>query len=394
MAITSRHQLAELMLSLSTGKLSHETALRLAACTPTVEEVIRGANPHGRCAELISMSVRNNLHDPSSPWLVVNPPYVPSNYVRSCINPDPTSARDLLYEVRVSNTRHVFVPGTQVKVGSPTYIARSLLSHAEDARYGKVCDVDAALVLPDGSPRVGAGAFTKGQAESLKKAGFRFVGIEHLEEDAKRIHAGLKGVYEQELLAYERELVIRASYAPKQVALRAGVAGGVSVILTASMSSYQRYAHYQRAVRDGTVNDTPGARKAYAERAAKAVATQATICGGITAASVATEAAAFHIASQFTSASKAHSIAAAAVAAGYAAMDIAAEFIAYKRGEISGSEAIVCCGAKVVADALPIVLRAVAGPAGSAIGLLVSTGIRWGVSYVRRKGGPQVSPCV
>ena len=81
------------------------------------------------------------------------------------------------------------------------YIARSLLSHAHDPRYAKICDVDARLVHPDGTPRVGPSTFTRGQAEALKKAGFKFVGIEHLEQDAKRVHAGLKGIHEHERIA-------------------------------------------------------------------------------------------------------------------------------------------------------------------------------------------------
>lgn len=169
----------------------------------------------------------------------MNAPSIPENFVRTWLNPDSTSARDLLYEIRVSNARHILVPGTQVKVGSATYVARSLLRHASDPRYGKVCDVDARLVFPDGSPRIAADAFTRGQAAALEKAGFKFVGIEHLETDAKRMHAGLKGAYEQQLAAYERDLVIRARYAPRQVAIRAGIAGGITVIVATAGATYQ-----------------------------------------------------------------------------------------------------------------------------------------------------------
>jgi hypothetical protein len=337
------------------------------------------------------MSMRNNLHDPSSPWVVVNAPSVPSNYVRSWVNPDPTSARDLLYEVRVSSTRHIFVPGTQVKVGDPAYIARSLLRHAQDARYGKICDVDARLVCPDGLPRVAADAFTKGQAESLRKAGFKFVGIDNLEADAKRVHAGLKGVYEQELVAYEPELVIRASYAPRQVALRAGIASGVSFILTAGVSSYQQYSYYKKAVHDGHIDDSSEARRECTKQAAKTVAKQAAISSGITAASVAAEAAALHVAEKYMPSQKAQTAATIAVAAAYASLDIAQEIVAYKRGEISGTEAAICGGIVLAADAIPIVLHFVAGRAGSAIGTMVSAGIKWGLGYVRNEFWPHAA---
>jgi hypothetical protein len=383
MSQVSQHQLAELLMSLSTTGLKEKTALFLAATEGTMRPFMTGANPHGKCAELVAMSMRNNLHDPSSPWAVVNPPSIPSNYVRSWVNPDPTSARDLLYEVRVSSTRHILVPGTQVKVGKPAYIARSLLSHAHDARYGKVCDIDARLVCPDGSPRVAADAFTKGQGESLKKAGFKFVGIEHLEQDAKRVHAGLKGAYEQELAAYERDLVIGASYAPRQVAFRAGITGGMSFILTAGVSSYQQYGYYKKAVRDGNIDNGSETRREYVKQAAKTVAKQASISGGITVASIAAEAAVFHVADKFMPSQKAKVAATATVAAGLASVDVVDEVIAYRRGEISGSEAAICGGIKIAADALPIVLQVVAGPGGSAIGSVVSTGIKWCLAYAR-----------
>ena len=331
------------------------------------------------------MCMRNNLRDPSSHWVVVNPPSITSNYVRSWINPDPTSARDLLYEVRLSNTRNIFVPGTQVKVGDPAYIARSLLRHAQDARYGKVCDVDARLVCPDGSPRVAANAFTKGQAEALRKAGFKFVGIEFLEEDSRRVHAGLKGVYEHELIARERDLLIHACYAPRQVAIRAGIASGISAIVTVAGTSYHQYSNYKTAVRSGKIEDSSEARKQYTRQAAKTVARQAAISGGIAVAGVATEATAFHFAGKFMPTEKAQTAAFIAVAAAYASLDIACEIGAYKRGEISGAEAAICSGITLVADAIPVVLHVVAGRAGSAIGTVASAGIKWGLGYVRRE---------
>jgi len=383
MSQTSQHQLAELLMSLSTTGLREETALFLSATEDTLRPFITGANPHGKCAELLAMCMRNNLHDPSSPWSVVNPPSIPSNYVRSWINPDPTSARDLIYEVRVSSTRHIFVPGTQVKVGDPAYIARSLLRHAQDARYGKVCNVDARLVCPDGSPRVAANAFTKGQAEALRKAGFKFVGIEFLEEDSKRVHAGLKGVYDQDLAAYDQDFVIRASYAPRQVAFRAGIAGGMSFVLTAGMSSFQQYSYYREAVRNGKIDDSSESRREYAKQAAKTVAQHAAVGGGITVAAVASEAAAFHIAKGFTSETKAKTIATTAVAVGFAAVDVVTEVIAYRNGEISATEAAICGGVKLAADAIPVVLQFVAGPVGSAIGTVASVGIKWGLGYAR-----------
>jgi len=383
MSQTSQHQLAELLMSLSTTGLREETALFLTATEYTLRPFITGANPHGKCAELLAMCMRNNLHDSSSPWAVVNPPSIPSNYVRSWINPDPTSARDLIYEVRVSSTRHIFVPGTQVKVGAPAYIARSLLRHAQDARYGKVCDVDARFVCPDGSPRVAANAFTKGQAEALRKAGFKFVGIESLEDDSKRVHAGLKGVYDQDLAAYDQDFVIRASYAPRQVAFRAGIAGGMSFVLTAVVSSFQHYSYYKEAVRDGKIDDSSESRKQYAKEAAKTVAKKAAISGGITAASIATEAAAFHVATNFMPAQKAQMAATIAAAVGVASLDIVGEVIAYRTGVISGTEAAISGGIKVVADAIPVILQVVAGRAGSAIGTVASAGIKWGLGYAR-----------
>ena len=76
------------MLALGTGKMTQQTALRLAASVSTIEHFTMGANAHGKCAELIAMSVRNSLNAPALPWVVVNKPSVPSNYVRAWLNPD------------------------------------------------------------------------------------------------------------------------------------------------------------------------------------------------------------------------------------------------------------------------------------------------------------------
>lgn len=77
MSQISQHQLAELLMSLSTTGLREETALFLSATDDTLRPFISGANPHGKCAKLLAMCMRNNLRDPSSPWDVVNPPSIP-----------------------------------------------------------------------------------------------------------------------------------------------------------------------------------------------------------------------------------------------------------------------------------------------------------------------------
>ena len=384
MPTTSRHQLAELLLSLRTGRLSRETALRLASGAGTIEGFVNGANAHGKCAELISMGVRNNLNDSSSPWVVINAPKVPENFVRSYVSPDPTSARDLIYEVRISGGRHVFVAGAQVKVGRPSYISRSLLAHASDSRYSKTCDVDARFVEVDGLPRVGPGAFTKGQAAALRKAGFRFVGIEHLEQDARRIHAGLVGIRERELLNRQQELLVATGYAPKRVAMRAGIAGGATVITVVVGESCRQYASYRRAVEAGRMPNRLDARKEFVRQATKSVATQAAIAGGFVAAGTMVEAGAFHVAKNFMPAPKAQFTATVVIAAGYASLDIIAEVVECRNGRISATEAVVCACIKTAANGLSIVLGVVAGRVGATVGMLVSTGIKWGLQRVRK----------
>lgn len=383
MVHTSQHQLAEVILALGTGRMTHQTALRLAASAGTIEHFTMGANAHGKCAELIAMSVRNNLHDPASPWVVVNAPSGPSNYVRAWLNPDASSARDLLYEVRISNTRHIFVPGAQVKVGDPGYVARSLLSHAHDPRYAKICDVDARLVNPDGSARIAANAFTRGQAEALNTAGFKFVGIEHLEQDAKRVHAGLKGIYEHECIAHERELIIRANYAPRQVASRAGFAGGIAFIIIAGAASYRQYSFYRRAVKEGRINDDLATRKEYTKQAIRSVAKQAAAGGGIAVAATVIETVAFHAAKIVTGSKTALLVAALPVCVVAAAVDIYYEYTLVKRGESSVAWAIFHGTLKVAANLLPLAL-ATFGPVGSLVGIGFSVGIRWCSDYIRK----------
>ncbi len=383
MTHTSQHQLAELMLALGTGKMTQQTALRLAASVSTIEHFTMGANAHGKCAELIAMSVRNSLNAPALPWVVVNKPSVPSNYVRAWLNPDISSARDLLYEVRISDTRHIFVPGAQVKVGDPGYISRSLLSHACDPRYAKICDVNARLVCPDGSPRVAPNAFTKGQAAALNKAGFKFVGIEYLEQDAKRVHAGLKGIHEHERIVYEQELTIRANYAPRQVVWRAGYAGGIAFAIIAGTASYQQYSYYRKGVKEGRIKDDPVTRKEYAKRATKAVAKQAAFGGAIAVAATVIESVVFHAAKILTSSKTALVVAALPVCIVAVAADIYYEYALVKRGESSVAWAIFHGTLKVSADILPLAL-AKFGPFGSLIGIGFSIGIRSCSDYIRK----------
>ncbi len=152
------------------------------------------------------------------------------------------------------------------------------------------------MVCLDGTPRVAPNAFTRGQAEALKKAGFKFVGIEHLEQDSKRVHAGLEGIYEHERNAYERELIIRANYAPRQVAMRAGYAGGIAFAIIAGAASYQQYSFYKKAVKEGRIKDDPATKKEYAKQATKTVAKQAAIGGAVAVAATLIESVVFHAA--------------------------------------------------------------------------------------------------
>lgn len=383
MTQASQHQLAELILALGTSRMTQQTALRLAESAGTIEHFTMGANAHGKCAELIAMSVRNSLNDPTSPWVVVNTPSVPSNYVRAWLNPDTSSARDLLYEVRISDTRHIFVPGAQVKVGDPEYIARSLLSHAHDPRYAKICDVDARLVCLDGTPRVAPNAFTRGQAEALKKAGIKFVGIEHLEQDAKRVHAGLKGIYGRERVVYERELIIKANYAPRQVASRAGFAGGIAFVVVAGTASYQQYSYYRKAVKEGRIKNDPETRREYTKQATKTVAKQAAIGGAMAVAATVIEAVVFHAAKIVTSSKTALLVAALPVCVAAVAVDIYGEYALVKRGESTIGWAIFHGTLKVTADALPLVLTGF-GPAGTIVGVGVGIVLRWCSDYIRK----------
>ncbi len=270
-----------------------------------------------------------------------------------------------------------------MKVGDPGYIARSLLSHACDPRYAKICDVDARLVLADGTPRVAPSAFTRGQAEALKNAGFKFVGIEHLEQDAKRVHAGLNGIYEHERVVYDRELTIKANYAPRQVAMRAGYAGGIAFIIVAGTASYQQYSYYRKAVKEGRIKDEPAARKEYAKQAAKSVAKQAAIGGAIAIAATLIESVVFHAAKIVTSSTTALLVAALPVCIVAAAADIYREYKLVRQGESSVAWAIFHGALKVTADVLPFALTSF-GPAGTIIGIGFGIGLRWCSGCIRK----------
>jgi len=137
-------------------------------------------------------------------------------------------------------------------------------------------------------------------------------------------------------------------------------------------------------VRDGKVEDSSATRREYAKQAAKTVAKQAAITGGIAVAGIAAEVAAFHVAENFMPTEKAQTAATITVAAAYASLDIIEEIVAYRRGEISGTEAAICGGIRLTANAIPIVLQVVAGRAGSAVGMIASTGIQWGLRCARK----------
>jgi hypothetical protein len=355
--------------------------------TLPIDRLTKGAHPKGNFAEYVSLGMRNNLRNPASEWVVVNPPSAPSRYICCWLNPDRTSTRDLLYLI---DTRHgqIFTPGAQVKTGDPAYIAKSLLKHAKDARYGWTCDVDARLVNPDGTPRIGKNAFSKKYAEKLIEAKFKFVGIEGAEDTAKRaatiVLENQQIAYSQEIATYERELIIRANYAPRQVAIRAGFAGGITFLIIAGAASYQQYSYYKKVVKEGRLEDNPEIRKEFTRQAAKTVAKQAAIGGGIVAASVVVEAGAFHVAENFMPAPKAQVIASAVVSAGYAGMDAMDEYIAYRSGEISKTEAITYGSIKAVMDGLPIAGQCLAGSGGAVIGMGLSTLLKWLLGCVRK----------
>ena len=65
---------------------------------------------------------------------------------------------------------------------------------------------------------------------------------------------------------YERELIIRANYAPRQVAWRAGYAGGIAFAIIAGTASYQQYSYYRKGVKEGRIKDDPATRKEYAKQ--------------------------------------------------------------------------------------------------------------------------------
>ena len=137
-----------------------ETAERQVRLGLQMEDVLRGPNAPGKVKELIVANDYRRLHWGEATGMVNPPRHVPNNVVDVHVSPDAGRRRDLLYRIRAKAGNHVLREGTQVKTGSPHYVATGAEKTATRPGYGRTISTDARFVNPDGSPRVDPEAFS------------------------------------------------------------------------------------------------------------------------------------------------------------------------------------------------------------------------------------------
>ena len=167
--------------------LRPETARRLATGGEDLDRFFAGANPRGKAAEVIAALDYRDMHRGRDTAMVNPPERLAPNFHDVRLSPDGASRKDFLFRFRTREGMLVARPNGQAKTGSAKYVADELTAMASSPGYGKVGYVDARFVNADGSPRVAADAFGKGQARRLRQANVRLRGVRDLDSRAERL---------------------------------------------------------------------------------------------------------------------------------------------------------------------------------------------------------------
>jgi hypothetical protein len=336
-----------------------------------ISQVVGGPNPIGGAAEIAVLEAIDRLRASGTGGMVNPPPSPQPNEVGLRQWPDACGKKDLGSVYRLADGSLGLSGTTQVKAGTSEYVARDLaneLGARGKPGNGVIAAVDARLVEPDGSPRVGPGAFTKGQGKRIRAAGVELRGVPDLEDnaralvaDVRRFEADGRGPVELERVAAV-EADLRAAYGGSAIAMRAGadaaLAGAAHVALAAAVA----VARGEAPDVDELVEETCMA----AARGTLPAIANAGIYHGATLASAAPELAAL--------------IARRAVGPLFVAVaafgDIAHERAACRRGDVSPTAAVARVGAKTALNATPLFLTPL-GPWAVAIGFGVQLIGRW-----------------
>ena len=355
--------------------LRPETARRLVTGGRTLDQLLSGANPVGKAAEVVVASDYRDLHAGRDPGMVNPPPRVAPNVDDVRLSPDSVSRRDLIFRFRTRNGMLLSAPSGQVKTGAAQYVSEDLVKMAGTAGYGKVGYVDKRFVNPDGSPRVAPDAFTRTQARRLREAGVELRGIRNLDARAQKLldnvarHGadGLDPAARRQLRQLRED--VAGAYQAKGTGLRMAK-GSATAAATAAVVSL-----VDQAASDGEVD---------AALVGEAAAGAALYGAGTAAA----ETAVYHGATRFfdVAPETAGELARNGVSAGLCligvAVDVFAEAKAAQTGEISVADAVAGSAAKSALHLLPFVLAPL-GLAGVPILIGAQLGGRWAVARLR-----------
>lgn len=352
-----------------------ETATRYASEVRDVETLFNGAHPTGKAAEVVAASDYRALHAGNDPGIVNPPERVATNVADIRLAPDPSSRKDLLFAFEKPNGELIWKYNGQVKTGSGQYIADSLVEMANAPGYGKVAYVDASLVNPDGTPRVGAGAFTESQAQRLQTAKVRLRGIPKLHERSRLLLDNIKASKADGLDPVAREQLqrlrddIAVAYQPRGVAGRV-VGGAAMAAAAAAVMSLLVQLATEGKVDVQALKGAVGTGAAYG--AGGTVADAALYHLGTKALEMAPEAA--------------KEFAKNGVAVGFCvialATDLVSEVRGVGRGDVTATGAVGGFAAKAALDLLPLVIAPLGLPALPLL-VAVQVGGRWLVGRAR-----------
>lgn len=355
--------------------ISPETAKRYATSSRTLDAFFTGANPTGKAAEVVAASDYRAVHAGHETGIVNPPKHVAQNFVDIKLAFDPASRKDLLFAFETKTGDLIWKYNGQVKTGKPQYVADSLIKMSRTPGYGKIGYIDSGLVNPDGTARVGPGAFTKGQAKRLQEAKVRLRGIPNLEDRAAQFMVDIKASRADGLDPLARHQLrqlrddIAFAYKPRGVAGRIGGGAAVAAASAAVVSLVVQFAT------NGQID-------------AKALGHAAGTGAVFGAAGAAADAGLYHLATNAMSMSPeaAQAFAQHGVAGGFCVLAIATDLFsevgAARRGDVTVADATSGAAVKTALDLLPLVMGPL-GLVGLPILVIAQVGGRWLLTKAR-----------
>ncbi len=356
------------------AELADATARRFVTEPRTLGELVGGAQPKGKLAEVVAVDTYKR-HQQGENVLVGSLPRPAPNVVDVRINPDPQARRDLLFLLKdPQRGRQFFRPGGQVKNGASSYVCRGAESLLERVGYGETVVVDARFVNPDGTPRVGADAFNESEARRLLETRVRLRGVRDMELHAERLGQDVRAAERDGLGPEARARLqqlrddVAAAYHGRSVAGRA-VSGAAMAAATAAIVSL--------AVQAASGGDVDVAQVTKA-------AGQGAVAAG---AGIVSEAALYHAATaQGLGPEAAQAFARQGVAVGFCLVAVGAdlwdEVSAARRGEVTPGSALLGASVKAGLDVLPLVLAPL-GLWSVPLVIVAHLGGRWWLGSVR-----------